>query len=279
MKYIKLIDGLIEFIESRIHKNECVCIDDVTKISGYSKRHIQSIFKKKTGLTISTYIKKRRLSHAAIFIKFTKNRIFNIAMTLNFSSLQSFTRSFTQEFKVSPVKYRKNVFFNCAYLTPPFSLNIGKFTLKRGNLGKLNLRANDFLLKESLVGSRLKRANNIRKKNITDMLKESKSTFIITTIIPSISMDGTVLMHALIGKEDDTPNYSCDVPDCWIVEFRGAWKDYVLFGRFFIYSIKVKFREVIIEKIELIDEKNDEYVVTLYFPLEGNIFPLKRARD
>ncbi|EIQ1160676.1 helix-turn-helix transcriptional regulator, partial [Escherichia coli] len=119
----KIAEGIIKKIEIKIYKNEKIKIDDIEKISGYSRRYIQFIFKEKTGMTISSYIRKRRLSHAAILIRLTRKSIFHIAMDLNFSSLQSFTRSFTREFKISPLQYRNDEFFDCLCLTPPFTFD------------------------------------------------------------------------------------------------------------------------------------------------------------
>ncbi|WP_432276495.1 AraC family transcriptional regulator [Escherichia coli] len=50
-------------------------VDEVAAISGYSKRYLQKIFEEVVGMTISKYIRKRKLTQGAILIKLTKKFI------------------------------------------------------------------------------------------------------------------------------------------------------------------------------------------------------------
>ncbi|EEY6190873.1 hypothetical protein EWM75_24240 [Escherichia coli] len=55
----EIVDNVINRVERVLDNKESVSISDVEKISGYSKRYIQRIFKNITGMNISTYIKKK----------------------------------------------------------------------------------------------------------------------------------------------------------------------------------------------------------------------------
>ncbi|HAM3528469.1 TPA: helix-turn-helix domain-containing protein [Escherichia coli] len=268
----KIIEGIIKKIETKIYKNEKINISDIEKISGYSRRYIQLIFKEKTGMKISTYIRKRKLSLSAILIRLTRRSIFHIAMDLNFSSLQSFTRSFAREFKISPSKYRSDKHFDCSCLIPPFAFEPQKYLLKKGLLHSKKLSVKEFTLTESLIGSRLNRAKKIRKENIFKIAALSKDAFIITYIHPLNIIGYDITLKTIIGFENEKYNYEIKAKECWILEFIGEWEDYVTFGRFLTFKLDIKLGNTIIEKISLIpvDKCNDtqKYRAEIYLPIQ-----------
>ncbi|HCX7756935.1 TPA: helix-turn-helix domain-containing protein, partial [Escherichia coli] len=112
MKANEIVDSVISRMEIMLGNKNNIRVSDVEKISGYSKRYIQRIFKKITGMNIGTYIKKRKLTQAAILLKLTKKKIKHISMDLNFSTQQTFTRAFLREFKVTPLAYRNEMVFD-----------------------------------------------------------------------------------------------------------------------------------------------------------------------
>lgn len=112
----------------------------ISEKSGYSKRHIQSIFKNHFGVSIGKYIKNRRLTYAALMIKFTKKRIIEIAIDLNYSSQQSFHRSFVNKFNCSPFKFREHNEIIVQGLTFPYNIVISSILIscKKHNAVKTN---------------------------------------------------------------------------------------------------------------------------------------------
>ena len=58
-------------------------------------------------ITFKQYVSKRRLSLAASDIKNTKIKILEIALKYGFSSQESFTRAFVNEYGYTPYQYRK----------------------------------------------------------------------------------------------------------------------------------------------------------------------------
>lgn len=82
-------------------------LDDYASHIGYSKFHLSRIFKQETGLTISEYIRKRRLAIAAMYLLYSDESIIQIAFELCYQSQEAFTRSFKELYKMPPGKYRK----------------------------------------------------------------------------------------------------------------------------------------------------------------------------
>jgi len=99
------IVSLLDWIDDNL--NQDLSLDDVVKKSGYTKWHLQKIFKLNTGYTISAYIKRRRLCKAALDLKLGTKDIAAIANLYKFGSQQSFTSEFTRHFGTPPAKYRK----------------------------------------------------------------------------------------------------------------------------------------------------------------------------
>jgi|GEM_PF-351202 len=98
--------SLLEWIENNIESS--LSLDYISQKSGYSKWHVQRIFKKNTGLKIADYIRRRKISKAALAIKLTDRSIYDIALEFGYDSQQTFTRAFTKYFLISPGAYRKS---------------------------------------------------------------------------------------------------------------------------------------------------------------------------
>ncbi len=69
-------------------------LDNVAAKAGYSKWHLQRMFKDVTGHAIGAYIRARRLSKSAVALRLTARPILDIALQYRFDSQQTFTRAF-----------------------------------------------------------------------------------------------------------------------------------------------------------------------------------------
>jgi adenylate cyclase len=74
---------------------------------GLSRPQLSRLVKDQTGLTLSLYIRRRRLERARNLLYTTELRIVEIADAVGIDSPQSFTKYFTQEFGLSPTEYRR----------------------------------------------------------------------------------------------------------------------------------------------------------------------------
>ena len=123
-----------EYIEE--HFTENILLDDIAKIAGYSKFHLNRLFLENTGLTIYQYIKERRLLEAANQLISTEKSIIEIAFCVGYTSQQAFTFAFKQKFLCTPQTFRKN-FYICE-MKKTFQINRNNrnafFMLKNGGM-------------------------------------------------------------------------------------------------------------------------------------------------
>lgn len=116
----KNIADVIAFIEKNIELK--LSIDLISKISGYSRRYTELLFKRHTGLSLGKYIKRRKLTRAAYLLRYTTSRVIDITFRLNFDSPQSFSREFKKMFGKSPVAFRNSEIWDISLMLPPLTL-------------------------------------------------------------------------------------------------------------------------------------------------------------
>ncbi|GKX54911.1 transcriptional regulator [Leminorella grimontii] len=88
------------------HIEDDIDISQVTEISGYCRRQIQTVFKLYTRENLGCYIRQRKLSRASMLLKLTNLRIGDIAHKMGFESSQSFNRAFKKHFGCTPLQFR-----------------------------------------------------------------------------------------------------------------------------------------------------------------------------
>ncbi|ASM24471.1 MDR efflux pump AcrAB transcriptional activator RobA [Serratia marcescens] len=120
-----IIRDLLSWLES--HLDQPLSLDNVAAKAGYSKWHLQRMFKDITGNAIGAYIRARRLSKAAVALRLTSRPILDIALQYRFDSQQTFTRAFKKQFAQTPALYRRAEDWNAFGICPP--IRLGAFTL------------------------------------------------------------------------------------------------------------------------------------------------------
>lgn len=96
---------IITHIEDNLHSE--ISVQSVSQYSGYSPHHFQKMFAAVTGLSLGSYIRRRRLTKAAEKLKSSSERILDIAIDSGFESQEAFTRAFKGVFGANPNAYRK----------------------------------------------------------------------------------------------------------------------------------------------------------------------------
>lgn len=118
--YLEMVENCISYIETNL--NNKISIEDVLEKTYYSYPHFHRIFMDIVGESITSYVRKRKLSSAAIELASGQKPIINIALDYHFSSQQTFNRAFTNYFGISPLKYRETGMMDDLY--KPFTNNI-----------------------------------------------------------------------------------------------------------------------------------------------------------
>ncbi|MBK4715684.1 MULTISPECIES: MDR efflux pump AcrAB transcriptional activator RobA [Tenebrionibacter/Tenebrionicola group] len=119
-----IIRDLLTWLES--HLDQPLSLDNVAAKAGYSKWHLQRMFKEVTGHAIGAYIRARRLSKSAVALRLTARPILDIALQYRFDSQQTFTRAFKKQFARTPALYRRSADWSAFGMRPP--IRLGEFT-------------------------------------------------------------------------------------------------------------------------------------------------------
>lgn len=106
MNYYENLNKVIDKIEENL--TEKIDYKDLAKIVGTSSYTLQRIFSFLTGITLTEYIRKRRLSNAAEELLLTDIKIVDLALKYQYDSPISFSNSFKKMHGVSPQNLRKN---------------------------------------------------------------------------------------------------------------------------------------------------------------------------
>lgn len=111
-----LIQQLAAIIEGNL--NSSLLVKELAERSGYTERWLYSLFLKETGMSVAKYIRRRKLTLAALLLRHTSIPATDISLMYDFSSLQTFSRSFRQQFTVSPQQYRNAKAWDMQYAQP-----------------------------------------------------------------------------------------------------------------------------------------------------------------
>lgn len=101
------MNRMIDYIENNLD-NE-INFNQLSKITNTNIFILERIFMFLTNMTITEYIKKRRLSKAFEDIRNTNLKIIDIAFKYQYNSAPSFNRAFKQLFNITPTECRKGI--------------------------------------------------------------------------------------------------------------------------------------------------------------------------
>ena len=130
MKYRETIQKALDSVESNLF--EGVSVSEIAGDTRYSKFHFHRLFVAVVGMPVGEYIRRRRLTEAAISILESEKPLIEIAFDAGYESQESFTRAFKTWFSVTPLRYRKSGI-------PSFSSYQMKITLTEGDQRDMNL--------------------------------------------------------------------------------------------------------------------------------------------
>lgn len=101
------LNEMIKYIENNL--DDEIDFNELGKITNTNIFILERIFMFLTNMTITEYIKKRRLSKAFEEIRNTNLKIIDIAFKYQYNSAASFSRAFKQLFNITPMECRKGI--------------------------------------------------------------------------------------------------------------------------------------------------------------------------
>lgn len=108
-KYIVIL--LTEYIET--HFSEDLSSDALANVVYISSRELDRIFNNVLRMSVTTYVRKLRLTYGAVLLRRSEKSVLDVAMEVGFGSVDGFQRAFKLEFGVNPLEYRnKNLSVN-----------------------------------------------------------------------------------------------------------------------------------------------------------------------
>ena len=103
--YSRAIQKCLDYINVSLERK--IRIADLASLIGYTEYYLSEKFKKETGISISSYIKKARIERAKSFLEDTSMSVRDIAYKLAFNTPNYFIQCFKEETGYTPAQFRK----------------------------------------------------------------------------------------------------------------------------------------------------------------------------
>lgn len=244
MEWLKRLAEAINYIESNL--NGDISYDEAAKIACCSTHYFQRMFTCVAGITMSEYIRRRRMTQAAFELQSTDIRVIDAALKYGYSSPTSFNRAFQAVHGISPVAARlKGIQLN-AYPPIKFSVQItGGLAMSYRVEEKKAMR---------IVGIRMALTEDMDEnhKIIPDFWQSTLKSAIFPEICAMANQspdgvlgvsyyDGSEGFYYYIGVATDSPvpegMYECTIPEAsWVIfGCDGPFKESIqnIYRRFF----------------------------------------------
>ncbi len=100
MEWIERLNNTINYIEEHLTKE--IEYDELGKIACCSAYHFQRMFTYMAGMPLSEYIRKRKMSLAAVDLQDEKTKIIDVALKYGYNSPTAFNRAFQTVHGIAP---------------------------------------------------------------------------------------------------------------------------------------------------------------------------------
>ena len=120
MEWITRLNNAINYIEE--HLCDTVDYDEIAKLACCSTYHFQRMFAYMADTTLSEYIRRRRMSKAAVDLQSGSEKIINIALKYGYDSPTAFNRAFKSIHGAAPSQIKADGISIKAF--PPISFKI-----------------------------------------------------------------------------------------------------------------------------------------------------------
>lgn len=122
----EIVDKILMYIDEHIY--EKISLNDLAAIAGYSPFYFSALFSEIMGISVTAYIRIRKLQYALVSL-LEGEKIIDISLKYAFESHEGFTRSFTKLFGSTPKTVRK---YLTTYTVPKYV--VPDITLRKENI-------------------------------------------------------------------------------------------------------------------------------------------------
>ncbi len=120
MEWLANLNNAIEYIEKNLDQN--LSYDEAARIACCSTYYFQRMFSYVAGISLSEYIRRRRMTQAAFDLQSTGRKVLDVALKYGYTSPTAFNRAFKSVHGLSPTAARNRGTILNAY--PPIRLSV-----------------------------------------------------------------------------------------------------------------------------------------------------------
>lgn len=218
MEWIERLNSAVNYIEENI--KESINLEEVSKIACCSTYHFQRMFSYIADIPLSEYIRRRRMSLAAVDLQSGDEKVIDISLKYGYDSPTAFNRAFKSVHGISPSQAKKEGTILKAF--PPISF---KITIKG----------------DSEMNYRIEKKESLRIVGISEPLETDieKNFEIVPKMWGTAAMNGTI--QKLATMMDGIPMGMLGVSSC---NEANNWKYYIAVAS--THRIDNTFEELII---------------------------------
>lgn len=122
MDWLVRMNSAMEYIETNLA--DTISYDEIAQRACCSTYHFQRMFPFITGVTLSEYIRRRRLTLAAFELQTTGSKVIDVAMKYGYDSPEAFARAFKNLHGIMPISARDTGVSLKAYPRMSFHISI-----------------------------------------------------------------------------------------------------------------------------------------------------------
>ncbi|EFA5066470.1 AraC family transcriptional regulator [Escherichia coli] len=261
---VDIISSLKIRILSYLKSHNKLSLKEISFMSGFSAKHTQDLFFKQSGVTIGKYIRQCQFSKAIILLVLTRKSILSISLDTGYSSQQSFSRAFKNEFSLSPMKYRNRGVIDSKKLISEFQpgdkfIFDGELYLPSIKTRSTFIRFTDNVLTTGNILTKNKRLQKIKSS-----LSQTDSLLIISSVTPIKNEPAKVHINSFFCSTVETGEEISTINGIYYkVIFNGSLDDYINIGRNIVFYINIPFPLEIIEEVK---RNEDKLTITIFIP-------------
>lgn len=122
MEWIQRLNCAIEYIEK--HLNDKIDYEKVAEIANCPTYHFQRMFFYMTNISVSEYVRRRRMSLAAVDLQESGTKVIDVAMKYGYDSPTAFNRAFQSIQGIAPSLAKKESTMLKSYPAIKFSISV-----------------------------------------------------------------------------------------------------------------------------------------------------------